>query len=252
MPKSSLETPGFIITGCGRSGTGYISSCLDESGIPCSHERVFSPKETHKTFSEIKNGEGEASWYAAPFLQDAQKMSAKVIHIVRDPLAVANSFYRLGVFSVFGWRNLIQNPSPVFISKKLLRNPSFFYKRIQHTMLHQSFIKNHTKILHERTEVDRCLRYWHDWNMLVERNCNSVQLPYLRVRLEDIENEGWEKISTFLGIEKEITRSIEKNKKLIYPRRSRLITESDMNEKTRALASRYGYNYGGTNDSGHH
>lgn len=73
----------MIITGCGGSGTGYMAAVLRACDVPCGHEQVFTKYGPIESNLRI-----DASWLAVPWLADS---NATVIHILRDPLAVARS-----------------------------------------------------------------------------------------------------------------------------------------------------------------
>jgi hypothetical protein len=59
----------FVVTGVGRSGTGYTAKLLTRLGFPCSHEAVFFPAaeaNRGKLFRDEPGPWGEASWMAPP------------------------------------------------------------------------------------------------------------------------------------------------------------------------------------------
>lgn len=234
----------YIVTGCGRSGTGFLAESLRNSGVPCTHEKFFSSKGRVQQIEDIGSGECEASWYAAPYLQNVAGL--KVVHVVRDPVKVANSFYRLGLFSLWGWRNLIMNPSISFLVKKLISNPKFFSARASHAWRHQIYLRqNASDALKKRGEVARCLWYWHDWNILVETNCNRHNIPCIRIRLEDLiggDGGSYEKLGLFIGADFSNGIDTEKqNIKLKYPERRYSVGCGDLPKAVASLAKRYGY-----------
>ena len=62
----------FLVTGCGRSGTGYISTTLTSLGCPCGHEVIFRPESLHAV-TELHWPPvlpGESSWLGAPFIEN--------------------------------------------------------------------------------------------------------------------------------------------------------------------------------------
>ena len=75
-----------ILTGVPRSGLGFIAAVMSQSGIPSTHNKVF-------------DGEGwewqriEASWKAAQYLP----LDARIVHVVRHPLAVIQSILAHGI-----------------------------------------------------------------------------------------------------------------------------------------------------------
>lgn len=79
----------FLITGCGRSGTGWAARFFTALGHQCYHERVYAPS---RTFRE--SDAGESSWMAVPFVN--HKEDRPVIRVVRDPYAVVSSIIKRG------------------------------------------------------------------------------------------------------------------------------------------------------------
>lgn len=233
----------YIVTGCGRSGTGFLSGILAGVGVKCSHEKFFSAKGQLQDLRSMGDGECEASWYAAPYLKNMAGL--KVVHLVRDPLLVANSFYRLGLFSKWGWRNMLVNPSLSYLARRVVMSPAFFYARAIHAYHHQVFLHQHGGFMRRTGEVARCVWYWHDWNLLVEDRCKEEGIPYIRVALEDLiegNEEVWDALRGFLGVGVLEGRNKErKNEKSRYPRRSVQIGPKDVPDEVASLAARYGY-----------
>jgi hypothetical protein len=224
----------FIVTGCGRSGTGYIYSRLKASGINCGHENVF----TSNGFKGWNHYVGDSSWYAAPFISEFE--SAKVIHVVRDPQKVISSFHRIGVFSTLGWRNFIINPSPVFIIKRYLLNPKRIFHRVIHVKNIRRLLFNHSECLNEFREVRRIEKYWLEWNLLIEEQLKKSKNKYLRIKIEEID-ENWDKITNYLGFPINISASEAVNKKTYYSRKP--IDKISLSKPVKQLAIKYGYDY---------
>ena len=67
----------LIITGTGRSGTGYMSQLFRTLGFNIGHENVFNPK----PFQGWGDFEGDSSWLY-PLTYDPQDL---IIHIYREP-----------------------------------------------------------------------------------------------------------------------------------------------------------------------
>jgi hypothetical protein len=74
-----------IVTGCGGTGTAFVASVLRACGVQCGHEHVF----TSRGFAGWNGLPVECSWLAVPWL--AKTPDAFVVHLLRDPLAVARS-----------------------------------------------------------------------------------------------------------------------------------------------------------------
>jgi hypothetical protein len=90
-------TDRFIVTGTGRSGTGYVTTILKTLGIRVQHEGVWNwrtPKD-----ADWRDLEGEVGWPAAMHLEN---FDGPIVHVVRDPLKVINSrivqgWYRMDI-----------------------------------------------------------------------------------------------------------------------------------------------------------
>ena len=84
-------TPPFLITGLGRSGTGWAAAIMTALGHPTGHEQVFR-YDGAQEFTQP-----ESSWMAVPYarsLHDA--LGTPVVRMVRDPYEVAASAYERG------------------------------------------------------------------------------------------------------------------------------------------------------------
>jgi hypothetical protein len=105
----------YVVTGTGRSGTVYLAHLLTKSGLPCGHESVFTPWGLEEAIARLEGrsaiqvssmslescsdwltGVGEvvadSSYMSAPFLDHAVLKDARIIHVVRHPMDVINSF----------------------------------------------------------------------------------------------------------------------------------------------------------------
>jgi hypothetical protein len=113
----------YLITGTGRCGTVYLAKVLTSVGIPCGHESIFdwqgwemaqqklagklppSISECSLTEWNLANGQrelcerwvpdtlvAESSYMAAPFLTQEPVRDVPLIHLVRHPVRVVNSF----------------------------------------------------------------------------------------------------------------------------------------------------------------
>lgn len=77
-------TSPFLITGCGRSGTGWASAFFTALGYPCGHEAVYGP-----------HGPGafnqpDSSWLAVPYAAQTP-LGTPLLRIMRDPHEVIMS-----------------------------------------------------------------------------------------------------------------------------------------------------------------
>lgn len=115
-----------LVTGTGRSGTGFISKALTEAGLPCSHEGLFGP---HGPVSGYE-GRAESSWMAVPFLD---LLEAPVVLVVREPTAVVQSL--LGI--------------------EFFQNVNSPYTR---------FAMNHVSGLSRLSPTNAAWKFWLNWN----------------------------------------------------------------------------------------
>ncbi len=148
----------FLVTGAGRSGTGYIANVLSALGRQTGHEEIFEPKKLQDAEELLWPPEipGESSWLGAPYI-DALPAGTVVLHQVREPVANVRSSLRIHFF----------------------RSPSWY----------RSFAEQHAPSLLVGSEAERCMRYWLEWNRMAERAREKPQLEYFRYRLEDIDGE---------------------------------------------------------------
>lgn len=121
----------LLVAGTGRCGTVYLARLLTAAGLPCGHESFFDwtglraaerrlrgedrPGLSYASRMRFESGrwvpgdrwlpEGielraESSYMAVPFLGEACLAGVPVLHLVRHPLLVANSFLsHLGYFA---------------------------------------------------------------------------------------------------------------------------------------------------------
>ncbi|OFX31117.1 MAG: hypothetical protein A2Z07_03490 [Armatimonadetes bacterium RBG_16_67_12] len=160
-----------------------MASLLSTLGCACGHESVFNPKNlTRDTYQtnplarilrlnrhpgfitpqEMRVGEtlvwpaslcGDSSWLAAPYLSSLPRGTA-VLHQVRDPIPVIRSLVRIRFFDT---------PSPFRL-----------------------FAEAHLPSVKTGTLLERSLRYWVEWNRLIQRAEHVPHLRYVRYRVEDV------------------------------------------------------------------
>lgn len=113
----------YLVTGTGRCGTVFLARLLTSLGVPCGHETIFDWRGievAHKRLAgderlqlsycstvrwndgiwtplpswlpDINQIAAESSYMAAPYLQDECLAETTVVHVVRNPLRVVNSF----------------------------------------------------------------------------------------------------------------------------------------------------------------
>lgn len=166
----------FLVTGCGRSGTGYLAALFSQLGLQCGHEALFHPAACAEASPSWPAGVvGESSWLAAPFLAGLPP-GTLVIHQVREPVAVVRSFLRIRFFEgKSAWKR---------------------------------FAERHAPELATGTPLERCVKYWLHWNRLCQGAAALGQVEYRRHRLEDVDRELLAELCVALGAPRE-TAAIE-------------------------------------------
>src|SRR5260221_13550573 len=143
----------FLVTGAGRSGTGYIANVLTALGCLTGHEDIFGPKKLRDAEEILwpPNVPGDSSWLGAPYL-DALPQGTVVLHQVREPVANVRSSLRIRFF----------------------RTPSWY----------RSFAEQHAPTLLLGSEPERCLRYWLEGNRMAAPARTKPGPEDFRYRLE--------------------------------------------------------------------
>lgn len=165
----------YIVAGTGRSGTVFMARLLTSISIPCGHESVFDwrglrsaekilsgeerPHPSHVSrngdpnLPDMSNLKAEASYMAVPFLKHDLLQEAKVIHAVRNPLKVANSFC----------------------------HHICYFKSSEPTNSYEQFIFRFLPELKGSiSQYERCALYLVRWNQIIENAC-----PQFFFRVED-------------------------------------------------------------------
>lgn len=101
----------FLVTGCGRSGTGWAAKFFTELGYPTGHESLYNP---------VRSGplvQNESSWLAVPYLDDLPE-ETPIIRMVRDPYDVVASVMARGFLNhPFGtYEEFVRRHRPTIVS----------------------------------------------------------------------------------------------------------------------------------------
>lgn len=235
----------FLITGCGRSGTGYLANLLAANGVKCGHEKVFGVKGVD--FEELGKYSGDSSWFAPLWMKEVPEIkNTPVVHVVRNPHDVTRSFYRLGVFSDSIWGHVFANRAGLSRIGGILGKPHSFWKRVRYVNDIRAALAANTDIFSQDLEIARCYEYWYEWNLFVERSVQEANLKYFRVNLEDLGlATKMKNVANHLEID-EIDRSLKvgKNRKKFYGERpipEFVFDDLPNAKKIRSLSDRYGY-----------
>jgi len=163
----------YLVTGTGRCGTVFLARFLTSIGITCGHESVFSYEgldnalqvlsglkkpvlskisttcfKNNKWMPEVQwidnveNIVAESSYMSAPFLNHEKLKDTKIIHLVRNPIKVVESFCNINYFC----------------DKK----PNNEW---------EEFIYSHApELTNDLNQIDRCCLYYIIWNNKIEKN----------------------------------------------------------------------------------
>lgn len=223
----------IVIAGCGRSGTHYFADLLNASSIAFEHEDAYT------VFGRVKatRPDADSSWFAAPFLL-ASPRPEQVIHLVRNPVKVVQSFHRIGICANSIWSQFLFGRSvPDFILRSNIRL-GFCWRRYRYVRVHRILLQNHTSCMDKEREVDRLWRYWYQWNRLIEKAGTLLGANYLRIRLEDLDN-SLQSIRDFLEADGDFMPCAPTNQKNVY--QARQIEWTSMPSEVHNLAAKYGY-----------
>ena len=168
----------YLVTGTGRCGTVYMARFLTSVGILCGHETVFdycgirgakrrlsgeddlrlsivsslgfdTDKNEHvpQWHPDVKNIVADSSYMAAPYLAEELLKETKVIHVVRNPIKVINSFCN----NIYYFRN----GESVWKENQTYEN--FIYKFLPELKI-------------DMPQYDRASLYYVRWNEMIERS----------------------------------------------------------------------------------
>lgn len=163
----------YLVTGTGRCGTVYMARLLTSVGIPCGHEAIFDWRGyrwaerrlageepiqcSHASTVRFENGTwfpmpdwvdpgevvAESSYMAAPFLGEDLLRGVPVIHVVRNPVRVINSFC----------------------------NYIGYFQRSAPSNSYEQFIYRHLPEVGKlQTAYDRAAAFYVGWNRMIERH----------------------------------------------------------------------------------
>ena len=150
----SNEQQHFLITGTGRSGTGYAAQLLSRCLIPVGHEAVFNPKNIAAGNTGWGDYRGEASWLAAPSLP----LNVPTVQLVRNPLETLRSLVGIGFFG--------------------RTNPG--HKDYEDYAFEALGSTNFQPTDDRQEIIDRCVDFMYEWSAMIE--AADVQ----RFRVEDL------------------------------------------------------------------
>lgn len=170
-----------MVVGTGRCGTVNLAKVLSSAGLNCGHESIWKydglepaldringkkPLEISliaklASYSDEENNiswfpkgedivlEGDSSYMAAPFLNHSCFDNVIIIHVVREPIKVINSFLGFGYFAEDIFKN-------------------------EHHRRYLDFMYTHVPELRESMPaIDRAALYYIKWNKMIEERAKA-------------------------------------------------------------------------------
>lgn len=133
----------YLITGCGRSGTGFLSYVFNENGIKCGHEYLYGINEING-INEIKiKNDAECSWLATAFIKELHS-KIHLIRLIRNPILVIKSFVDLDLFIPKNknspYIKFIAKNIKIDLNKSIFENSIIYY--LEWNRLFDKFIEN--------------------------------------------------------------------------------------------------------------
>lgn len=138
-----MQPKPFIVTGIGRSGTGYVATVLTKLGLNCGHEAVHGPQGPRIWH---RPPWGDSSWLAMPYL-DQQTPGTVLRTVVRDPRR--------------------------WIGSWMASHPDNNAQVKPYT----DFLQEHTGYWHDNSSLlERSVRLWVNWNRRSLLKAKPVQI----------------------------------------------------------------------------
>ena len=226
----------FLITGCGRSGTRYVSDLLTAAKIRTGWEAILNSQQhpgyrarDYKWLLRKCWLAGDSNWLAVPYLKRIPS-DVVVFQTVRHPLKVIRSMLLLRFFGddvlQCRWRG---NPHHVGVACSLLRGLRL-----------------------ADTARERCMAYWYHWNRRCETLRKDRGFPGFLYRLEDL-TDPKKGLATLNRICQAVSDRplltkvpVVKNVHRMFNRHDRELTWDDLpsgalKDSVRQLAHDYGY-----------
>jgi hypothetical protein len=118
------------------------------------------------------------------------------------------------------------------------KEPRSTYQRWKYVRDQRRLVKQASNVFSAETEAMRCLTYWAEWNLLVEKA--SKGRPIHRLRIEDLGPAAWKELGDFLEADLGPLPAIEvANRKSRYPERP--FPRTAIPEDVARLAAHYHY-----------
>ena len=149
------QQPRLIVTGTGRSGTGFAAQWLSSAGLRTGHEALFMYRGLDaaiKRAAMFRQFQADASWMASPYLDREFLAGVPVVHQMRHPRKVIQSWIRKST--------------------------------AEHTPRYWGFVMEHApEVGEQEREIDQFAARYVLWTELIERKLGAH--PHYRWRVED-------------------------------------------------------------------
>jgi len=197
----------YLIVGSGRCGTKYCQQLLCSLGIGCSHEAVFHINVTNAEIYPLVGEEywhwkegyvAESSFMAAPFLSNPILTNTKIIHLIRDPIKVIQSFVGLNFFSGkkgihLPYENFIYNflPELRHVENDPISKSIWYYKLWNDMIFNGIKNKNHITFFIDYHNPEKILRFVNSKKekYFSDKKCNSRQKAIIISKNDVINNK---------------------------------------------------------------
>lgn len=146
-PPAPATDNRWVVTGAGRSGTGFASAVLQAAGVRCGHEGVFRFRPPDPRSVSWDGFDADSSWIAVPYL-DHRELFGRTVLLVRHPLAVVRSWAQLDL-----------------LGPRSVRHPG---------MVGRIVYGFRPEVRRERTQLDRCAAMWLHWNRVALPRTDAV------------------------------------------------------------------------------
>lgn len=240
----------LIVAGIGRSGTGYLTELLSESGLNARHKYVFRGGRyaNDGVLSDrvscarcLNLLDVEVSGFAMPHLEEPAYRGYPVAQLVRHPLAWLRSWSTKCYAASYVERHLGFRP-------RQLRSTDLYTKRRAPKFEFENVMSR------RRGAIEDALRIWCEWNAYVAERAS------IWMRLEEIDLSALRSLAILAGAEARFDEERAKQALEFTPlnfnsasyvsrppseRRTRLrwndLPDSIWRRRARAMAKRFGY-----------
>jgi len=149
------QKPTIVVTGTGRCGTGFAAHWLSSLGLRCGHEALFMFRGLEaalKRAAMFRQFHADSSWMAAPYLDHEFLEGVPIVHQMRHPRKVIESWMRKSTS--------------------------------EHTPRYWQFVIQHApEVGEQEREIDQFAARYVLWTELIENKLNGRD--YYRWRVED-------------------------------------------------------------------